>query len=101
VQAQAQQAPAQGREPRREREPRRDRDKRREPRQQQGRDQHRKRQPALSRDASPEERLEYFRKKYGENFEKTGRIIGDEKKQKPKTLVQGIKGLFDKIRKKK
>jgi len=95
------QAPGQGREPRRKGEPRREREQRREPLQQQGGDQHRRKRPALSRDASPEERLEYFRNKYGENFEKAGRIIGDEKKQKPKTLVQGIKGLFDRIRKKK
>lgn len=81
------------------REPRRERDGRREKRQQ-PRDYSRKRQPALSRDATPEERLEYFRKKYGENFEKAGRIIGDDKKQKPKTLVEGIKGLFNKLRKK-
>jgi ATP-dependent RNA helicase RhlB len=90
------------REPRREstpREPRRE--PRREQRPPQGRDQSRRKRPALSRDATPEERLEYFKNKYGENFEKSGRIIGDDKKQKPKTLVQGIKGLFDKLKKKK
>jgi ATP-dependent RNA helicase RhlB len=62
--------------------------------------QDRKRSP-LPKDATPEERLEYFRKKYGENFEKSGRIIGDDKKEKPRTLVQGIKSMFDKLRKKK
>ena len=63
--------------------------------------QDRRRRSALSKDATPEERLEYFRKKYGENFEKSGRIIGDDRKEKPRTLVQGIKSMFDKLRKKK
>jgi ATP-dependent RNA helicase RhlB len=71
------------------------------PRQQPARTyQDRKRRSPLSKDATPEERLEYFRKKYGENFEKAGRIIGDDSKQKPRTLVQGIKSMFDRLRKK-
>ena len=48
----------------------------------------------IPKDASPEERLEYFRKKYGENFEKTRVIEASDKKKKPKTLLQSIKGLF-------
>ncbi|MBN2159409.1 MAG: DEAD/DEAH box helicase [Spirochaetes bacterium] len=60
-----------------------------------------KRKPGISRDATPEERLEYFRKKYGDNFEKSGRVIGGDQKTKPKTLVQGIRSMFDKMKKKK
>ncbi len=53
-------------------------------------------EPRLSRDATPEQRLEYFRDKYGENFEKTRVIEDSRKKAKPRTLVQSIKGLFSK-----
>jgi ATP-dependent RNA helicase RhlB len=71
------------------------------PRRQPARIFHDRKKSGLKKDATPEERLEYFRKKYGENFEKAGRIIGDDSKKKPQTLVQGIKSMFDRLRKKK
>jgi ATP-dependent RNA helicase RhlB len=71
------------------------------PRQQQAKGYQGRKRSSLSNDATPEERLEYFRKKYGDNFERSGRTLGDDKKEKPRTLVQGIKSLFQNLKKKK
>ena len=90
-QQQRQQQPHEKREPRE----RRERSDHRRPTGRRG-DQHRQRIP---KDASPEERLEYFRKKYGENFERTRIVDLSGKKPKPKTLVQSIVGLFKKKKK--
>jgi len=54
------------------------------------------RRSGLSKDATPEQRLAYFKEKYGENFERTRVIEASDKKKKPKTLLQSIKGLFGK-----
>ncbi len=53
--------------------------------------------PRLRRDATPEERLEYYRKKYGDNFEKVKSTDLMPKKPKPPTLVDGIVNLFKKV----
>ncbi|OHD64863.1 MAG: hypothetical protein A2176_06020 [Spirochaetes bacterium RBG_13_51_14] len=53
----------------------------------------------LSRDATPEERLDYFRKKYGDNFEKTSSVSGGDRKTKPRTLIESIVGIFKKEKK--
>ncbi|HOD16246.1 MAG TPA: DEAD/DEAH box helicase [Spirochaetota bacterium] len=91
------QQPERQQKPRPERQPRRQEQReRRKPPRNQGQP-HRQR---LSRDATPEERLEYFKNKYGENFEKTRIIDSSGKKPKPKTLVQSIKGLFSRKKKK-
>lgn len=50
--------------------------------------------PRLSKDATPEERIEYYRKKYGDNFEKAGNATTSARRLKPKTLLESIKGLF-------
>ncbi len=68
----------------------------RPPRQRSGRPSQGDRGPRLSRDATPEQRLEYFKNKYGENFEKTRVIEDSGKKAKPRTLIESIKGLLKK-----
>jgi ATP-dependent RNA helicase RhlB len=55
--------------------------------------------PKLKKDATPEERLEYYRIKYGENFEKVKTADLTPKSNKPRTLVQSIKGMFGKLKK--
>jgi ATP-dependent RNA helicase RhlB len=55
----------------------------------------------LKKDATPEERLEYYRIKYGDNFEKVEVSDSQQKKPKPDTLVGSIKKLFGKISRKK
>ena len=52
--------------------------------------------PRLSNNATPEERIEYYRKKYGDNFEKAGNVTTNSRRLKPKTLLESIKGLFKK-----
>ncbi len=57
--------------------------------------------PRLKKDATPEERLEYYRTKYGDNFEKAGRISGLPEKTKPETLVGSVINMFKKLKDKK
>jgi ATP-dependent RNA helicase RhlB len=57
----------------------------------------RERGERLPKNATPDERLEFYRKKYGDNFEKVKSTDLMPKKLKPPTLVDGIKNLFDKV----
>lgn len=55
--------------------------------------------PKLKKDATPDERLEYYRVKYGENFEKVKTTDLTPKSTKPRTLVESIRGMFGKLKK--